>query len=125
MALKAPEPVDYAKAIHQSFPFWLKTFGEVMATKIDACTTVCDPDGVWRLVLVLFRGDGVRVQSSVPINPNGGPIINGEVMTKWGFVQLAPFVWALIPSINSSDYHGFVVVRGVPEPTPWVAGIGG
>ncbi len=121
MALKAPEPTDYSKAIHQSFPAWVDTFGQVMSTKADACTAVRAADGRWDLILVLFRGDGQRVQSSVPINPGGAPVIAGEEMSKWGLVQLGPFVWALTPSLNSGDYHGFVVVRNVPDPAPWAS----
>jgi len=28
-------------------------------------------------------------------------------------------VWAVQPSIVTSGYHGFVILRDVPDPAPW------
>jgi|WetSurSiteA1Bulk_404760.scaffolds.fasta_scaffold07990_2 hypothetical protein len=122
MALKAPVPTDYATAVHHNVVVWMSTFAQVMSAKSDACTAVRAPDGRWDLILVLFRGDGKRIQTTVPINPGGAPIIVGEEMTKWGFLPLGSSVWTLTPSLDSGDYHGFVVVRNVPLPAPWEPG---
>jgi hypothetical protein len=120
MATIAPVPANYAQAVHHSFPVWRNTFVHVTLAKTDACTAVRAQDGRWDLILVLFRGDGERIQVALPINPGGPPVVVNEEMTKWGFVQLGPSVWALVPSLDTGNYHGFVVVRNVPEPAPWL-----
>ena len=53
------------------------------------------------------------------------PVITGEQrmvdgnLEAFGSEKIAPGVWALTPSLNIRELHGFVVLYDVPDPAPW------
>jgi hypothetical protein len=113
----AKKPIDYGQAIHQNFPLWQPNFACVATSDADACFAVEDGPGRWSLILALVRGDRRRFQIQIPIGPK--PMETDEGMACWGVAKLAPSVWAVQPSILAEGYHGFVILRGVPDPAPW------
>jgi hypothetical protein len=113
----AKKPIDYGQAIHQNFPIWQLNFASVTTSRTDACFAVEDGPGKWSLILMLARGDGMRFQIQIPIGPQ--PMAIGERMVCWGIARLGPGIWAVQPSVLTEGYHGFVVLRNVPDPAPW------
>lgn len=116
-----PAAVDYGRAVHQSFPVFKTSFDEVMASKEDAATLLprgvgSDADDVLNLVMILQRGDGKRVQLSVPVKQNQPPVEKDGKLTSFGLMRIGPCTWAVVPSVNAEGvYHGHVVLRDVPE----------
>ena len=130
--------IDYAQVIHTNFPAWQRGFVQAMTARTDACFAVPDRAGQWSLILTLVRGDGLLVQCNVPVGPE--PLAVDGKMMRWGLARLGPArargargawvgrvgpqspqgdVWAVQPSIVTSGYHGFVILRDVPDPAPW------
>lgn len=92
--------------------------------KHNACFAVKEAKG-WMLHVTVFKNNGQRIQTVLPINEVGPGLRDEKGLIKWGVVRLGLDVWALTDSlfIDSNDnfrYHGYLVIIGVdPTGAPW------
>lgn len=108
--------------IYQSVVMWLPSFAAVMTANHDAFTALRDEDELlWNFHFKVHKRDGKAVTTQIPFNANGPRVVLGDQLLRWGTIHMGPGVWVLSESIHVEGYyHGFVVLRGVPEPAPWL-----
>ena len=81
---------------------------------------VARPGGGWSIVVsvAVMRGGVPSREVAVMEIDVDLPHLGGGV-SRTRLEYLGPGAWALTPSLVTPVLHGFVILRGAPDPAPW------